>query len=721
MFAYLVVREGSKYSDVRRLTPGESVVLGRAPTCDIVLYDERCSRQHAEVFFAEGGWRLRDLGSRNGTAVGVTVLAGEHALQAGDMIRVGRSQLIFVHELSQAFLEGRETGSDQAVRSSSDSSSSRRAAVPDETLREPDDDAPRDRAAAGKHAVGPTTIMHRRGHTRFLEPAAGDENGLPRSSAANRLCRLAFELATCPDEQALARVALTGLFESLPIDAGAILLFPAAHDGPGTPREADDLEIVASRSESEQRYHRVSPFLAGTVLAEGEAVLARNMLSDTGLSRSGIAPSPAPSRGHDDRRDDESDGTMSGTSAVPTECGVLCAPVRRGRQILGLLHLYSTHPQRAPDPDDLEFALAVAETLAVALENLGQRLRLADDLDHVRGQNEQLREQLGAQSEIVGRSPVIAKVRSQIARVAASNATVLIRGESGVGKELVARAIHFSSSRRDKPFVCLNCAALTETLLESELFGHEKGAFTGATERKIGKFEAADGGTIFLDEIGEMSPHPGEVPPRAGRAPLRARRRQRADPRRCPRDRRHEPRPGERRRRRRNSAATCTSACTWSRSSCPACASGPTTSRSWPTISCEQFSRETGRRIRGFTPEAMEKMRRYHWPGNVREMKNVIERAVVLGEGPLIDVGDLMLSKLATSGETERSQRAHRRIHAAHPGRAGDRHILRHAQRHRLEQEPGGADPGHRALDPRSQAPPLRPEARAAAAAVTLV
>src|ERR1700676_1760818 len=96
-------------------------------------------------------------------------------------------------------------------------------------------------------------------------------------------------------------------------------------------------------------------------------------------------------------------------------------------------------------------------------------------------------------------------VENQIGRVAGTNATVLIRGESGSGKELVARAIHYSSQRKDGPFVCLNCGALTETLLESELFGHEKGSFTGATEKKIGKFEAADHGTIFLDEIGEMN------------------------------------------------------------------------------------------------------------------------------------------------------------------------------------------------------------------------
>src|SRR5207245_1042067 len=150
------------------------------------------------------------------------------------------------------------------------------------------------------------------------------------------------------------------------------------------------------------------------------------------------------------------------------------------------------------DAEDLEFAVAVAKQLGAVTYQVQRQASLT-------AENRSLRDQLRVESELVGDSAAMRDIDNQIGRVAGTNATVLIRGESGVGKELVARAIHYSSLRKDGPFVCINCAALSETLLESELFGHEKGAFTGATDKKIGKFEAADHGTIFLDEIGEMS------------------------------------------------------------------------------------------------------------------------------------------------------------------------------------------------------------------------
>jgi transcriptional regulator with GAF, ATPase, and Fis domain len=616
MLAYLVLREGSKFSDVVRLVPGEPVVIGRAPTCQVLLRDERCSRQHAEVRFADGHWSLRDLGSRNGTAVGKTLLRGPHALQPGDVIRLGRSQLVFVHELAHAF-DGGGAGQRQAAGD--------RAVEVDETLQE---------VEAGAARPGATTrITYRRGHTRFLEPGEGDTNGLPRRGrAANRLCRLAFELATCTEREQLAQAALAGLFEATQIDAGAVLLFSEDHYASQAASASSDLNVaelavVASRSDTPRSYMAVSDSLAGTVLRDGEAVLARH-----------VEGAPQPS-------DDPEQAASS----------VICSPVRRGERTFGLIHLYSTQPARIPDPDDLEFTLAVAETLGVALENLSQRQQLADHLLHARGENEQLREQLGAQSEIVGRSSVLAKVRAQIARVGASNAIVLIRGESGVGKELVARALHLSSPRRDSVFVCLNCAALTESLLESELFGHEKGAFTGATERKIGKFEAAHGGTIFLDEIGEMSPHlqakflrvlEGHAYERVGGS-----QEIRVDVRviaATNRDLEKEVEQGTFRRdlyfRLRVVEIIV-----------PGLRKRPEDIPILAQHFLERYSRETGRRIRGFTQQALDQMLRYRWPGNVRELKNVIERAVVLCEGQQIDVGDLMLSKLATSGETTES------------------------------------------------------------------
>ncbi|HEX8395061.1 MAG TPA: sigma-54 dependent transcriptional regulator, partial [Longimicrobium sp.] len=137
---------------------------------------------------------------------------------------------------------------------------------------------------------------------------------------------------------------------------------------------------------------------------------------------------------------------------------------------------------------------AVLLTLGSALE-----LRKARDL------NRALREELGDRDEMVGRSPGVERVRQMIARVAPTDARVLITGESGTGKEVAASAIHYGSARAGGPFVKLNCAAIPKDLVESEMFGHERGAFTGATERRRGRFEVASGGTLFLDEIGDLS------------------------------------------------------------------------------------------------------------------------------------------------------------------------------------------------------------------------
>jgi transcriptional regulator with GAF, ATPase, and Fis domain len=599
--AYLVIREGSKWSDVFRLVPGQAITVGRAPTNQVVIQDERCSRTHVEIFMSDDQWVLRDLDSRNGTMVGEKLVKGDWILRPGDIIRIGRSQLVFVHRLAEAFSES-----------------------PSTVVRHGEDPAGSDDSSV-LAAYEPTTITHRRGQTRFLE--AGDESaGISNiGRAATKLCRLAFELAKAPDAENVAELALNGLAEGTVIDAAAVLMLPRGFE---SKPNADALEIVASISKLKRRYQRVPNILAETVMREGEAVLARNVKGDSALA----------SR--------DSKGEIHTTS-------VICAPIRRGPQVFGLVHLYSSEEGRVIDPDDLEFTLAVAETVAVAMVNLQRRQELADNLSQVRTENVQLRERLGVQSEIVGRSRVIKEITEQISLAASTNSTVLIRGESGVGKELVARAVHYNSARKENVFVCLNCAALAETLLASELFGHEKGAFTGATERNIGKFEAAHKGTLMLDEIGEMSPtiqakflrvlegHPFERV--GGSKPVTADVRVIAA---TNRDLEKDVTEGRFRRdlyfRLRVLEVVV-----------PALRKRQEDVEELANYFRERYNAETGRRIRGFTPAAREQLLRYQWPGNVRELKNVIERAVVLCRTEEIDKEDLLLTKIVTAGDTE--------------------------------------------------------------------
>ena len=222
--AYLVIREGGKWSDVFRLIPGQAATIGRAPTNQIVLNDDRCSRNHVEVFFSSGQWVLRDLDSRNGTMIGTQRIVGDQPLKAGDIIRIGRSQLIFVHTLAEAFSD-----SSAIVRTGG-------MGRDDNGLSLDDDDS------SALEDYGPTTITHRRGQTRFLEAEEVEEAGVSKvGRAAAKLCRLAFELAKSPDVSSAAELALDGLAQGTQTDAGAVMLLPNDYQGP---LKADALETV---------------------------------------------------------------------------------------------------------------------------------------------------------------------------------------------------------------------------------------------------------------------------------------------------------------------------------------------------------------------------------------------------------------------------------------------------------------------------------------------
>lgn len=183
----------------------------------------------------------------------------------------------------------------------------------------------------------------------------------------------------------------------------------------------------------------------------------------------------------------------------------ICVPIIHQGSVVGTL---SMDRPLAPDEiheQDLKFLKLVSDLLAEAVSRL--RLEI-EERDSLLAENRKLKQQLGDRyrpSNIIGNGHSMRAIYEQIAQVADSTATVLIRGASGTGKELVARAIHFSSPRRNNAFICVNCAALPENLIESELFGHEKGSFTGAMHQRQGRFELANGGTLFLDEIGDIS------------------------------------------------------------------------------------------------------------------------------------------------------------------------------------------------------------------------
>lgn len=254
---------------------------------------------------------------------------------------------------------------------------------------------------------------------------------------------------------------------------------------------------------------------------------------------------------------------------------------------------------------------------------------------------------------ILGCSARMKELAAMVSTVAPTDATVLISGESGTGKELVARAIQQGSARRDKPFVTVNCAALSESLLESELFGHEKGAFTGADKRREGRFKQADGGTLFLDEIGELplqlqakllrALQQGEVQRVGSDAPITVDVRVIAA---TNRNLRLEVEAGRFREDlyyRLNVIGLETPALRERGEDVPLLANA----------FLERFSRANRKEIKGFTPQAMDALLKYGWPGNVRELQNAVERAVILCGGEYVSERELPLTIAAVLHEAE--------------------------------------------------------------------
>lgn len=325
------------------------------------------------------------------------------------------------------------------------------------------------------------------------------------------------------------------------------------------------------------------------------------------------------------------DGGSRGASALEAPAhSLLLAPLTIRGQACGLIYLEG----RAFGENHLQLLMSIAQLASMAMEN-------AFHIEWLDAENQRLEAELHPDHHMIGSSPPLRELQKNIARAAQAQATVLIQGETGTGKELVARAIHQSSPRARKPFVAVNCAALPETLLESELFGFEKGAFTGAAGQKKGRLELAEGGTVFLDEIGEIPLQiqvkllrvlqERQVERVGGTQPIKLDIRLVAA---TNRNLEEEVRAGRFRQDlfyRLNVVTLKT----------PALRDRPSDIVPLAMHFAGRFAEQCGRRIAGIQPEAQAYLAQYEWPGNIRELENAMERAVVLGADDMIRLEDL--------------------------------------------------------------------------------
>ncbi len=407
----------------------------------------------------------------------------------------------------------------------------------------------------------------------------------------------------------LQRRLLELVLEVVPAKRGAILMA-------GT---NDELVLTASVGQLADEELSISKLIVGQALREGAAILSNDVTSPSRTENIEA------SRMH----------------------AVLCVPMVVQDKGLGVIYLDRQDSDIAFDDHHLQLAIAIASIAAIALEH-------AEHAEKLEGENQRLTDEINIKHQMIGDSPAMRELYRFIAKVAPSDSSVLLRGESGTGKELAARALHQNSTRERNPFVAINCATLSESLLESELFGHEKGAFTGAVAQKRGKLEIADGGTLFLDEVGELAPNiqakllrvlqEREFERVGGTRPISINIRIIAA---TNRDLEEAVRTGGFRRDlyyRLNVISFKLPPLRERREDIP--------------LLTNYFAAECSKRVKRkpirISAEARSYLKEYSWPGNVRELQNVIERAIVLSTTDTILPEDLpeTLLETTTSGSS---------------------------------------------------------------------
>jgi transcriptional regulator with GAF, ATPase, and Fis domain len=469
-------------------------------------------------------------------------------------------------------------------------------------------------------APGAATVVLRKEDVRYLQsPQSPRPEALPADAKTVHDLKVLLDFSRTLNSvnglAALQEKVLEAVLAIAPADRAAILLTDGGIEG---------FSSVAGRDRKlgPNQPVRASQTILKRVLEDNVAVLSNDVDSDTAY------------------REVESliEGRVRSVLAVPLEVH---------DKILGIMYLEGSSAGARFDSDLLQLVTSLGNIAALAIQN-------AQHMETLGGENRRLHEELNIRHSMVGESKAMREVYEFVSRVAGRDSTVLVSGESGTGKELVARAVHMNSARADKPFVAINCAAITETLLESELFGHERGAFTGAVSQKKGKLEVAEGGSVFLDEIGELA-----VPMQAkllrvlqerefervgGIRPIKLDVRLIAA---TNRDLKEASKTGAFRADlyyRLNVVSMHMPALRERREDIPLLAA----------FFAAQYGEKVKRHVAGISPQARACLMRYEWPGNVRELENAIERAVVLGSTELIlpeDLPESILEETAAAGE----------------------------------------------------------------------